>query len=106
LRHHPEGRWHLKASTPLNKAKTLLQLAKMAADLLAPGGRLMYATCSLEPAENDQVLAALMEQRGDLVPDPGADGLWRRYWLPFKKIEGQPNRGDGFFAARLRKKTG
>jgi len=103
LRHHPDGRWQLKASTPANKAKTLLRLADQAADLLAPGGRLMYATCSLEPEENDQVIAALMAKREDMVPDPGEDGLWRRYWLPFEEKDGRPQRGDGFFAARLKK---
>ncbi|MFT7698363.1 MAG: 16S rRNA (cytosine967-C5)-methyltransferase [Candidatus Krumholzibacteriia bacterium] len=103
LRHHPDGRWLLKASTPANKAKALLNLAHKAADMLVPGGRLMYATCSLEPEENDQVISALLEQRSDLEPDPGEDGLWRKYWLPFEKVSGRPNRGDGFFAARLKK---
>jgi len=97
LRHHPDGRWRLKAQTPQRKAETLLLLAHQAADLLAPGGRLMYATCSLEPEENDQVLAKLLEDRSDLVPDPDSKRVWRRYWLPHEM------KGDGFFAARLRK---
>lgn len=102
LRHHPDGRWRLKARTPQLKAATLLWLARRAADMLAPGGRLMYATCSLEPEENDQVLSALLKGRQDLAPDPDADGIWRRYWLPHDaKYQGAM--GDGFFAARLRK---
>ncbi len=97
LRHHPDGRWRLKAQTPGRKANTLLALARQAADLLAPGGRLMYGTCSLEPEENDQVLAKLLQERTDLAPDPDGHREWRRYWLPHEM------QGDGFFAARLRK---
>jgi 16S rRNA (cytosine967-C5)-methyltransferase len=103
LRHHPDGRWRLKAKTPAHMASTLLKLADQAAGLLAPGGRLMYATCSLEPEENDQVLAALVARRGDLVPEPADDGQWRRYWLPSEPVMSSLARGDGFFAARLRK---
>ena len=102
LRHHPDGRWRLKAKTPQVKAVTLLALARQAADLLAPGGRLMYATCSLEPEENDQVLTALLDGRKDLEPDPDSDGVWRRYWLPQARRKKKAI-GDGFFAARLRK---
>ncbi len=97
LRHHPDGRWRLKAKTPERKAATLSMLAHRAADLLAPGGRLMYGTCSLEPEENDQVLAQLLKDRDDLEPEPDGEGIWRRYWLPHEC------QGDGFFAARLRK---
>ena len=64
-------------------------------DLLRPEGLLMYATCSLEPEENEEVISALLEQRDDLEPDPPG-----RYWLPFE------SGGDGFFAARLRKRSG
>jgi len=97
LRHHPDGRWRLGAQTPRRKAKTLLALANQAADLLAPGGRLMYGTCSLEPEENDQVVAKLLAERTDLEPEPDGKRVWRRYWLPHEW------QGDGFFAARLRK---
>ncbi len=103
LRHHPDGRWRLKAKTPQHKAPALLALAQRAVEMLAPGGRLMYATCSLEPEENDMVLSRLLSERNDLAPDPGADGQWRRYWLPHETHGPAHLVGDGFFAARLRK---
>jgi len=106
LRHHPDGRWRLQAGTPAHKAATLLTLATRAVDILAPGGRLMYATCSLEPEENDQVLATLLNNCPNLVPEPDASGVWRRYWLPDaggSEADGRHPTGDGFFAARLRK---
>ncbi|MEN8007711.1 MAG: transcription antitermination factor NusB [Candidatus Krumholzibacteriota bacterium] len=98
LRHHPEGRWKLKAGVPAHKGAVLRELAGRAADLLAPGGLLMYATCSLEPEENEDVVDHLLARRDDLEPAPDDAGRWRRTWMPGDL------RGDGFFAARLRKK--
>lgn len=97
-RHHPEGRWRLEAATLVRNARRLGELARGAADLLVPGGRLYYATCSLEPEENEDVLAALLAAREDLEPDPDPDGRSTRTWLPWHAGT------DGFFAARLRRR--
>ena len=97
LRHHPDGRLQLKPTTAAANAPTLLALARRAAGLLAPGGALLYATCSLEAEENEQVLDSLLASGIPLAPLPAADGQWRRTWLPGE------SGGDGFFAARLRR---
>lgn len=97
LRHHPDGRWRLQPDTPVRNGRRLLDLARSATELLAPGGLLMYATCSLEADENEDVLTALLADRTDLEPVPDDDGAWQRRWWP------DPAVGDGFFAARLRK---
>ena len=99
LRHHPDGRWRLNSDVLARNGPTLLELADNAAGLLEPGGLLMYATCSLEPEENEEVVDRLLAERSDLEPAPSAaDGQWRRLWLPGESP------GDGFFAARMRKK--
>ena len=98
LRHHPEGRWRLNQKAPRRNGTLLLKLAEKAADLLAPGGLLMYATCSLEIQENEDVLTALLAGRSDLEPVPDDQGRWQRQWFPGARG------GDGFFAARLQKK--
>lgn len=98
LRHHPEGRWRLRPSHVERSAARLGQMAVAAVDLLAPGGWLLYATCSLEPEENVAVLTDLLAARADLAPAPDALGRWHRLWLPHEA------RGDGFFAARLRRR--
>jgi 16S rRNA (cytosine967-C5)-methyltransferase len=98
LRHHPEGRWRLQRKSPGRNGQVLLELAEKAADLLAPGGLLMYATCSLESQENEDVVASLLAGRQDLEPVPDDQGRWQRQWLP------GAGPGDGFFAARLMKK--
>ncbi len=98
LRHHPDGRWKLASHVPSLKAVALLELAGKAAELLRPGGLLMYATCSVEPEENEEVVDSLLAENPDLDPAPATDGHWRRLWLPGEDL------GDGFFAARMRKK--
>lgn len=95
LRRHPDGRWGLHPEAPVRNGERLLSLANQAVDLLAPGGVLLYATCSLEREENEDVLDRLLGGRGDLEPVPGTES--RRRWLP------GIGEGDGFFAARLRR---
>ncbi len=98
LRHHPDGRWRLEKRLPGRNGRILRKLAHAAMDLLVPGGLLMYATCSLEPQENELVLDKLMAERDDVAVLEDEHGNWMRQWLP-----GELG-GDGFFAARLIKK--
>ena len=96
IRHHPEGRWRLDPKTLEANADRLLALARAAHSLLAPGGRLLYSTCSLEPEENTDVLEALVRETPGL--DYAVDGsrdASMRWWLP------QTDGADGFFAAKL-----
>jgi 16S rRNA (cytosine967-C5)-methyltransferase len=59
LRRHPEIRWRLKPADLVMLAADQRLLAARAAELVADGGYLLYATCSLEPEENAGVLAGL-----------------------------------------------
>jgi 16S rRNA (cytosine967-C5)-methyltransferase len=98
-RHHPEGRWRLRPGTLERNGVRLRALAVAAVDLLAPGGRLYYATCSLEPEENEAVIADLLTRRPDLEPDSDPDGRYERSWWPWE------TGSDGFYAARLRRRS-
>lgn len=65
--------------------------------LLVPGGKLLYATCSVFERENQQVIAHFLESHADAVLEPiGAPPEPTLQLLP----DGQH---DGFFYARLRK---
>lgn len=97
-RHHPEGRWRLTPEVLRASAERLERLAVSAADLLMAGGRLYYATCSLEREENEDVMEAVLAACPQLAPDPDPDGAWQRQWLPWR------DGTDGFFAARLRRR--
>ena len=74
------------------------------APFVAPGGRLVYSTCSLEPEETTEVLAAWQSQEERFVPDdlPG-------WTAPFAAGQGvavarpEVHGGDGFFVAVFRR---
>jgi 16S rRNA C967 or C1407 C5-methylase (RsmB/RsmF family) len=54
-----------------------LQIASAAATLLKIGGRMIYSTCSLNPLENESVVAALLQNSDGMLSlvDPAAEGL-------------------------------
>jgi 16S rRNA (cytosine967-C5)-methyltransferase len=55
LRHNPEIRWRLKPADIANLAAKQNQILTRAAEMVRPGGRLLYSTCSLESDENEAV---------------------------------------------------
>ena len=86
---NPDAKWRLtpEALAALTAAQdSILDRAAAAA---APGGRLVYATCSLIGAENAARVAAFLARH------PGWSFEAERAWTP---LDG----GDGFYAARLR----
>ncbi len=72
-----------------------------AAEYVRPGGVLVYSTCTLNPAENEEITARFLREHGDfsLTPD---DTL-----LPAGERTFWPHRDgcDGFYCARMTKKT-
>jgi 16S rRNA (cytosine967-C5)-methyltransferase len=59
LRRHPELKWRLTADAIANLAEKQKALLVSALELVAPGGALLYTTCSIEPEENEDVGANL-----------------------------------------------
>lgn len=59
LRRHPEIRWRLRPGDLASLSAGQRRMATAAAELVAPGGFLLYSTCSLEPEENADVVAGL-----------------------------------------------
>ena len=55
LRHNPEIRWRLNAPDINELAAKQRRILKQAAEMVRPGGRLLYSTCSLESEENEGV---------------------------------------------------
>ena len=103
LRRNPDIKWR-RTEEDLQRlqAKQRTILAAAAA-MVKPGGRLVYATCSLEPDENEAVIEALIESGAPWQADP-PDGFpvapdAAGYIRLFPHVHGT----DGFTAIRLRR---
>jgi len=78
-----------------------------ASRLVKPGGRLVYATCSLLPEENEDQIATFLATHPDFTVKPAAE-IWEELGVTGIPIDGaylrlSPGRNDtdGFFAAAL-----
>ncbi|MDO4345424.1 MAG: RsmB/NOP family class I SAM-dependent RNA methyltransferase [Eubacteriales bacterium] len=62
---------------PEDCAKQQKEIISRAADMLVPGGLLLYSTCTFSAEENEQVIAYLLEKRQDmeLIEIPGFEGF-------------------------------
>jgi 16S rRNA (cytosine967-C5)-methyltransferase len=57
---HPELKWSKRPSDPRRLAALQGRLLARAAELTAPGGRLVYSTCTTEPEEGEELVAAFL----------------------------------------------
>jgi 16S rRNA (cytosine967-C5)-methyltransferase len=79
-----------------------------AAELVRPGGRLVYATCSLLPQENEEQMDGFLARGTQFVPVP-LDGLWKALLPgvappctgPWLSLSPGGQGTDGFFCAVL-----
>ena len=67
VRRDPEIRWRRTPDELAEFAAVQLRMLRHAADVVRPGGRLVYATCSSEPDENDEVVSRLLAERPELA---------------------------------------
>jgi 16S rRNA (cytosine967-C5)-methyltransferase len=116
LRRSPDLKWRQNPQTVAAQATLQQAILNSAARLLKPGGRLVYATCSLLREENEAVCEAFSAAHADFEPlhaeevltaarvpqagslCTGTQGEWLRLW-PHRHAT------DGFFAAVWRKKA-
>ena len=107
FRRHPDARWRLKVSDLAVMAALQRQILRGAAQVVRPGGLLIYSTCSLEPEENElQVEQFLVDHPGWTQEPPPAGSV------PAEVLDGdllrvlpQRHGTDGAFAARLRRRS-
>lgn len=118
IRRHPDVAWSRTLEDVLKLAALQARLLAKAADLTKPGGRLVYATCSLERDEGERQVEDFLAARPEFQLDPilpsevGGlhDLIQPKGWLrslpchlahPVDRMAGM----DGFFAARLVRNT-
>jgi 16S rRNA (cytosine967-C5)-methyltransferase len=89
-RRAPEAKWRLTSAALARLCETQAEILDQAAALVAPGGWLAYATCSVLSAENDAQAESFAARAGWTV-------VSRHHWLPGAH-------GDGFFLATLNRK--
>lgn len=105
LRRRLEARWQVRPENIEAMAHRQGQILFRSADYLKVGGALVYATCTLDPRENEDVVRAFLDQRPEFAferagafVDPALvtrEGYFRAW-------PGQDGM-DGFFAARFRR---
>ena len=77
LAHNPEIKWRLRPAAFEELREIQRAILRQALEALAPGGRLVYSTCSLEREENEEVVEGLDVKMVRRIPgrDPG-DGFF------------------------------
>jgi len=105
IRRQPDIRWNRQPEDLAAYQQTQVHLLEIAATLLGAGGILLYATCSLEPEENEEVVRLFLDRCPRFAVDhatPFLPEAARRLVDPSGFFHPDPTDGlDGFFAARL-----
>lgn len=70
IRRHPDIKLLRRPGDAAVFARTQLEILRAAFGMLTPGGRLVYATCSVLPAENEAVTARFLEEQPQARPAP------------------------------------
>ena len=110
LRRNPEARWRLGPRDLVELPKRQLAILERAAACVAPGGRLVYATCSVIRAENDDVVDGFLAANDAFAPMRLAEILGPERAAQIgdgARLRTAPDThaADGFFAAVLRRKS-
>ena len=113
IRRHPDIPYLKTARDVERLSQVQTRLLRAAVDMVKPGGRLVYAVCSLQPAEGPAPIAALIESGAPVDPEPvqpaelpdlsdaiQPDGTVRTMPFHWSARGGM----DGFYIARLRRR--
>lgn len=108
LRRHPEIKWRATPDQIAELAVLQREILQGAGPCVRPGGVVVYATCTTEPDENEDVVEAFLaahaeyfvEEAGVHLPAPAAGLTAKGYLRTWPHRHGI----DGFFAARLRRR--
>jgi 16S rRNA (cytosine967-C5)-methyltransferase len=117
LARHPEIRWRLRREQLAELHDLQVRILTNALAQLAPGGQLVYSTCSLEPEENEDVVAEVLRATPSVRPIPGAEaaltlaphlapGISAEHFFDgagYFRTSPADDATDGFFAAILTK---
>jgi 16S rRNA (cytosine967-C5)-methyltransferase len=112
LRRNPDLKWRFDEAELARVNAVQHSVLRAAARLVRPGGRLVYATCSLLTVENQQVIERFLQEHPEFVALPAAEVLAQQgitidhadrfapYFVMLPHLHGT----DGFFGAVLERR--
>lgn len=108
LRRNPDLKWRQTPESVAELAVKQASILRAAAGLVKPGGRLVYATCSLLDVENDRVVDAFLAERTDFAEVHAGEVLSHQDITvdTGSRLRLTPHRHgtDGFFAAIMERR--
>ncbi|HEY1328671.1 MAG TPA: RsmB/NOP family class I SAM-dependent RNA methyltransferase [Casimicrobiaceae bacterium] len=109
LRRNPDLKWRQAPQDVAELAQKQARILEAAATLVKPGGRLVYATCSVLPEENDAIVDAFLASHGDFAEADTAREL-AHLGIPLDtgarlRLLPDAHGCDGFFAAMLERQA-
>jgi 16S rRNA (cytosine967-C5)-methyltransferase len=99
-RRNPDMRWNTYGPTLADLQTVQAEILDKACSTVKPGGRLVYATCSLLKDENENQIAAFLSRHPEFAIKPVDEKLGN----PFMRLTPARHNTDGFFAAVLTRK--
>lgn len=108
LQRNPDTKWKRFPKDIQRLSGKQKKMINAAANLVKPGGILVYAVCSCEKEENEDVIHSFLDKRKDFSIDKDFHSDKYALWIThegFLKTYPEPKNMDGFFAARLIRKN-
>lgn len=103
FRRDPAARDEWSPASPAGCARRQAEILDSAAQLIRPGGRLVYSTCTFNRAENEGTISAFLDRHPEFSPEDFALSGLGASQNGMLRIFPHLVRGDGHFCARLRK---
>jgi 16S rRNA (cytosine967-C5)-methyltransferase len=104
----PDARWRKQPGDPARLSGLQRSILEAGARSLKPGGVLVYSTCTISPAENEEMVGAFLADHPEFATeDPRSDlPVWDHPRVPaFRQSLPHRDGTDGFFFARLRRES-
>lgn len=109
LRRNPEIKWRFRSSDLALLQKNQRSILEAVSENVREGGRLLYATCSTEPEENEQVVESFLADHPDFHLGRPVAPAGIAAWIcndHMVRTFPTPYRWDGFFAALMWRRSG